>query len=433
MIRLRHLAAALLALSALNGCGSNGESANPPSGGLQANAGDGSVVVTWTDDLSVDYWLFVSTDPTLTTQNFSTLTDVRIIRGARSPYVLCGYPDGRTLYLAMNGRTGGGPGGPGTPTINATLRVAGNTWTPGTPLATDFNSVGYSPITSCLSTGRPTGIFVAVGPNGAIASSTDGVTFTARSAPAGFTSDLNAVASFTQSINVPTNPGLKILAVGAGCATLVSTDGETWTTGFAFDPTLPTLRGIAINGSTFIAVGDNGMIRTSTDGITWDTHASPTAANLQGIGCNGNMCLAVGDNGALLRTLDNGQTWTIQPINGLPQLKRVVYGNFNNNLGTTTTALNTWVIVGDAGTVLYSTDLGLTWTANLVAGAANFTGVSYITRFVAVDSAGNSFASVDGVAWSAAVPTGIASPRGLTNNGFSYVTVGTGGATAASF
>src|SRR5882672_6032984 len=274
MIRLKHVAAALLALSALNGCGNNGDSANPPAGGLQATPGDGTVVVTWADDLNIDYWLFVSTDSKLTTENFSTLTDIRVIRSARSPYVLCGYPDGRTLYLAMNGRTGGGPGGPGTPTINSTLRAAGSAWTAGTAPATDFNGAGYAPITTCVANALPTGIFTAVGPNAAIATSTDGVAFTARVAPAGFTTDLNAVAAFTVNLNIPTNPGTKIIAVGAGGASIVSTDGITWTTGVAFDAAAATLHAVAVNAGTFIAVGDGGVAQTTADGVAWTARTS---------------------------------------------------------------------------------------------------------------------------------------------------------------
>src|SRR5262249_43816688 len=157
------------ALLGLSACGNNGDPAEPPASGLQAVPGDGTVVVTWSDDLSTDYWLFVSTDPRLTTDNFTTLTDIRVIRNARSPYVLCGYADGRPLYLAMNGRTNGGPGGAGTPTINTTLRAAGSTWTPGTAPPADFTAMGYSPVTGCNASGLPTGVFIAVGPNANIA------------------------------------------------------------------------------------------------------------------------------------------------------------------------------------------------------------------------------------------------------------------------
>lgn len=433
MSRVKSVVAALLALSLLNGCGSNGDSADPPTGGLQATAGDGVATIRWADDGSIDYWLFVSADPALTTENFQQLTDIRVIRSARSPYVLCGYPDGRTLYFTINGRTGGGPGGPGAPTINTTIRAAGATWTPGTAPATDFNAVGYAPITTCTALALPSGLFVAVGPNAALASSTDGVTFTARTPPAGFSSELTAVATFTAAINVPTNPQIKVVAVGAGGASLLSTDGATWTAGAPFNAAAPTLRGVAAYFSNFLAIGDGGTAQSTTDGIAWTARTSNTAANLQGIVCSTDRCIAVGDAGAITRTFDAGATWSVQPITGTPALKRIAYGNFNNNVGSPTVALNTWVAVGDAGAVVYSTDGGTTWTATTVAGAANFVGLSYISRFVAIDSAGNAFTSFDGQTWTGPVPTGLTGPRGVIGNGVGYVAVGTGGATASSF
>jgi hypothetical protein len=433
MIRLKHVVVALAAFAMLNGCGNNGQEASPPGGGLQATAGDGTVTVTWNDDLTVNYWLFVSTDPTMTVDNFSTRTDIRILRSARSPFTLCGYPDGRTLYLAMNGRTGQGPGGAGTPTINATLRPAGATWTPGSAPAFDFNGVGFAPVTSCLSTGTPSGVFVAVGPGAAIASGTDGRTFTARTPPTGFTTDLNAVATFTANPNVPTNPGLKIIAVGAGGASIVSTDGTTWTTGVAFDAALPTLRALAVNAGTFIAVGDGGAVQITADGIAWTARTSGTTSTLRGIGCSGTTCIAVGDGGAVLRTVDSGATWTVQAITGTPALKAVAYGNFNNNLGAATPAINTWVAIGAAGVAYYSIDGGVTWTALAVPGAADFVAISYLTRFVAIDGTGGAFFSVDGQTWTGPVATGLAGPRSIIGNGTGFVAVGAGGQTVSAF
>lgn len=430
---MRQIAATLVALSVLVGCGSNGDPADPPAAGLSAVAGDGIATVTWSDDTSVDYWLFVSTDPLLTTDNFATLTDIRVIRSARAPYFLCGYPDGRTLYLAMNGRRDGGPGGPGTPTISTTLRAAGSAWTAGTLPVADFNGVGYAPITTCSATALPTGTFVAVGAGAALASSADGITFTARTPPAGFTTDLTAVAAFTASINVPTSPGIELVAVGAGGASIVSSDGVTWTVGTAFNAAAPTLHAVAVNVGTFIAVGDGGTAQNSLDGVAWTARTSNVTTALRGIGCSGDRCIAVGDAGGLTRTFDGGNAWTAQTITGAPALKAIAYGNFNNNVGASTVAINTWVAVGDGGTAIYSTDGGTTWTATTVAGAANFVTISYLTRFVAVDSAGNAFFSVDGQTWTGPVATGLAGPRSVIGNGVGFVAVGTAGGTASSF
>jgi len=424
---------AALGVAALVGCGGSGDPAPPPAAGLQTAVGDGVITVSWIDDPAVDWWLFVSTDSNLTVENFTTLLNIRVLRNVRPTYVLCGYANGVPLYLALNGRIDGGPGGPGTPTVSATPRTAGGTWAPGSAPAADLNGIGYTPITSCLPTGAPNGIFVAVGPNATIVRSTDHVNFAAQAAPAGFTTDLNAVAGFTTNLNVPSNPNSKIVAVGAGGAALTSPDGITWTVGRPFDAASANLNGIAIFAATFLTVGDAGTVLTGTDGVTWTSRTSNTGSNLRGIGCGNDRCVAVGDDGTIALTTDVGATWAVQPISGTPALKRVAYGNFNNNAGSATTVLNTWVAVGDAGAILFSKDNGLTWTAATAAGAGDFVGLAYTTQFVAVDSAGNAFTSRDGQTWSGPVGTGQTGLRAMVGNGFGYVVVGAGGVNASSF
>jgi hypothetical protein len=426
------IAPALAAAFLLVACGSGGDPAPAPTG-VTATAGDGTVLVSWNDDPRVQYWLFVSANAALTAENFNQFPDTRVVRNARAPYVLCGYPNGRTVYLTLNGRIDGGPGGPGSPTLGATPRAAGASWNAGAALATDFNGVGYAPITTCTATGLPSGIFVAVGPNAAIASSTDGRSFTARSAPAGFTADLNAVAAFTASLNNPSAPNTKIVAVGAGGSTLVSSDGVAWTEGVAFNAASPSWRAITTFGATFVAVGDGGAIATSSDGVAWTARTSNTAADLTGIACSSDRCIAVGAGGTAVRSTDAGATWSAATIAGAPALRKIAYGNFNNNQGATSVSINTFVAVGDGGTVAISTDGGATWTTATVAGAGNFAGIGYTTQFVAVDSAGNAFASATGQNWSAAIATGITGVRALAGSGFGYVAVGAGGANASAF
>lgn len=424
---------AAVAFAALTSCGSNGDAADPPVGGLTTTAGDGYVTVSWTDDTALDYWLFVSTDPTLTVDNFSTRTDIRILRNVRSPYTLCGYPDGRTLYLAMNARTRQGPGGPGTPTTSATIRAAGEKWTAGSAPAFDYTAVGFGPATSCLTTGTPTGTFVAVGTAGTIATSTDGRTFAAGTPPAGFTTDLTAVATYTTTLNVAGNTGQKIVAVGTGSASIVSSDGVTWSAGAAFDATKPTLNAIAVNAGVFIAVGDGGAVRTTTDGITWTDRTSGVTASLRGIACSGIQCIVAGDNGTVLRTIDSGVTWTTEQFTGTTNLKRVAYGNFNNNLGSTGTSINTWVVVGEGGGAYYSLDGGVTYTAGTGTGTANLIAISYLTRFVAIDATGNAYLSLTGATWTGPVATGLSVPTGLIGNGVGFVGVGAGGQAVSAF
>ncbi|HXF45291.1 MAG TPA: hypothetical protein VNK91_04145 [Burkholderiaceae bacterium] len=431
-MNLRSIAPALAAALVVAACGGNGEPAPAPTG-VAATVGDGIVTVSWNDDPGVQYWLFVSANSGLTTENFNQFPDTRVLRNARSPTSLCGYPNGRTQYFTLNGRIDGGPGGPGSPTLAATPRAAGASWNAGAALAADLAGVGYAPLTTCTATALPSGIFVAVGPNAAIFSSTDGRNFTARSAPAGFAADLNAVAAYTASLNNPSAPNSKIVAVGAGASALVSSDGVTWTVGSAYNAGSPAWRAITVYGATFIAVGDAGAIATTTDGLTWTARTSNTSADLTGIACSSTHCIAVGAGGAYVVSTDAGATWTASTIAGAPALRKIGYGNFNNNEGSTSVAINTFVAVGDGGVIARSTDAGATWTTATVAGAGNFAGIGYTTRFVALDTAGNAFASVDGQSWSALSVTGITGVRALTGTGFGYVAVGAGGVNASAF
>lgn len=74
-------------------------------------------------------------------------------------------------------------------------------------------------------------------------------------------------------------------------------------------PVMDTLRAIHWNGSRFIAVGDNGEIRTSVTGNSWVTRTSGTTENLTGITYKSPYWVAVGDNNTVLRSTGTGITW----------------------------------------------------------------------------------------------------------------------------
>jgi hypothetical protein len=80
-------------------------------------------------------------------------------------------------------------------------------------------------------------------------------------------------------------------------------------------PTTDTLRDIAYGNGVFIAVGDNGIIRTSSDALTWTTRASGTIENLNGISYKeSGEFIVVGDNNTILLTDDSGSTWTSETV-----------------------------------------------------------------------------------------------------------------------
>lgn len=395
------------------------------------------MVLNWASSPDVEYWLFTATDPSLTASAWAGLANSQAYPAAVPPYYVCGLTNDTQYWFAINGRVNSGPGGPSSPTISATPRYAGTAWNLNAALPQNVYGVGYTSLTTCgNNTTSATGSFAAVGGNGAIATSADGMSWANRTAPAGFSSDLYAVDGYAINLNNPTNPALRWVAVGAGGASVYSTDGVSWVNGRAYSLSNPALRSLAHGGTSFVAVGDAGTILSSTDGISWTAYASGTTANLRGVARSATIYVAVGDNGTLLTSVD-GVTWTAR-VSGTTNTLRQV-----SSVGTT------YVAVGDNGAIVTSTDGGITWTAQPpISGAPSLVsiasqsqlaqsqlvaGATVNPRFIAVASNGNAYTSADGITWSAAVSTGVAGLNAIVSTGYGYVAGGNAGATAASF
>lgn len=432
----------------LSGCFDNGSTADPPSA-FTATAGDGRVKLEWTASPGVEYWLFTATDPSLTASNWTGLPNPHAYLSVTSPFYLCGLFNATPYYFAANGRINHGPGGPSSPTISATPYNASTNWiVNSTPLSQNFvfpnlNGVGYVSLTTCSNNATSAaGSFAAVGAGGAIFTSTDGKTWAnPTSLPNGFLSDLYAVTGYAANLNNPGDPGLLWVAVGAGGASVYSTDGISWTVGRPYDSINPALRSLTQVAGTFFAVGDAGTILSSTDGITWTTHTSnsTTNPNLQGV-THGTIYVAVGDSGTILTSSD-GNTWTAQTPTPVT----------TSTLRQVTSVGDIYVAVGDGGTIVTSIDGGATWTARTpLLGTPNLVGVAAESQlvanaavdpllgfipsaqFVAVDSTGNAYTSENGITWSVAIPTNTPL-NALVSSGFGYVAAGNAGATAYAF
>ena len=59
----------------------------------------------------------------------------------------------------------------------------------------------------------------------------------------------------------------------------------------------------------FIAVGKNGSLLTSTDGITWDNKTSGISTDLKEISYGNGEYVAVGTDGTIISSVDT-ETWT---------------------------------------------------------------------------------------------------------------------------
>jgi hypothetical protein len=191
--------------------------------------------------------------------------------------------------------------------------------------------------------------WVVTGGGGTLLTSPEGITFTRRDS--GSKAELWSSASNGQ-------PDGRIVVVGAGGAILVSDDqGQTWTP--AKDPLKQTLFSVAYGPAGFVAVGVDGAIIRSTDGLTWTTVVAGGAQTLRAVSTGAyapshslgqTRYVAVGASGTMLTSTD-AEHW--QP---LPSLTRLTLRGVVeiNHAG--------WIAVGGGGVVLVSGE-GLKWRA----------------------------------------------------------------------
>ncbi len=408
---LRLTLAALLA-SALAACGNDGDSAPPPTN-VTAVPGDGRIVLSWDTEPGVEYWIFGAADPGVTVDNWIGLpASFSVIRG-RSPQPVCALENGTEFWATVNARTGTAGGGPGSPAVSATPRLAGETWTT-TTLGTSVNALGFGLIEHCRTvnavtdTDRPaTGHFIAVGDAASIFTSLDGVNWTKQAVDPSFTADLHAVDVYTRRPGDLRNLEQTWLAVGVETATLRSYNGVDWVASAAPIPGSRTLRSLTHRFSTFVGVGDGGRIAVTSDTTTWIERESPTTENLNYVTHNNGSLLAVGDNGTLLMSGDSNG-WGRIDIGTTAHLRGAAWGNNNTNPGNGgDEEIETWVVVGDGGTVARSLNNGRNWELQVLPGAPNLVGVGYTTAFIAVDDAGGVWRSIDGASWSGPIASGL--------------------------
>jgi hypothetical protein len=209
------------------------------------------------------------------------------------------------------------------------------------------------------------GLWVAVGQpysenagNNAIATSTDGITWTGRGQTV-FPYSPNSIYGGT---SVAYGNGLWV-ATGYGNSIATSTDGITWTG--RGNSILPTATSVAYANGIWVAVG-NGQwvsgssgggsfkIATSTNGITWTGRGTSALPNAMSVAYGNGLWVVVGsvdNNLDTIATSPDGITWTgrgkpiiTHSING------VTYGN------------GRWVAVGSGTRIIINSTDGINWT-----------------------------------------------------------------------
>jgi hypothetical protein len=213
--------------------------------------------------------------------------------------------------------------------------------------------------------------YVAVGQDGVILSSPNGIDWTL---------ELVSTDSVTNSVLLGIGGSTNLLlAVGSGGTVLAGTNVFFWNLLPA--PATNDLAGVLYDGYQFILSGDNGTILTSPNGTNWTKRATPATAFVTSLAQSPSGLVAVGDNGSILRSTD-GVSWAMQQIttNWLSQVRYlngilIAVGN-NGTILTcadgqnwavqssgVTPWLNAvdfiggyWVVAGNAGTILASPD-----------------------------------------------------------------------------
>jgi hypothetical protein len=413
---------ALLASLFIAGCGSSGKSAEAPTAGMTLVPGDGIITASWAMSPGVDYWLFYAPSASITTSNWANIPGSQSLINVGSPHLVTGLVNGIVYSFTVNGRTNGGPGGDGTPSVSAIPRLAGTAtsiltapWTAGTALgANDLLGLTYG------------STLVAVGAGGVVYSSPDGVAWT-RNTSAAVSANVNKLNAASYSGNY--------YAVGDGGVILYSADAITWTAAVSSGMAPANkLNAVTAVPGRVVAVGAGGRIITSTDGTNWTAAANSgtvTTNDLYAVTFNGTQWIAVGAQGTVLTSTDGtANTWTLLRSNAaFDQLKGITIGT------NATTGAVVYVAVGANGALVTSPDAA-TWTAQTAIGTGTLNAVTAVTngitqgsgtQFVAVGANGIIYTSIDAATWTAQPSTTVSNLNAVVHFGYDYEVVGAAG------
>jgi hypothetical protein len=169
----------------------------------------------------------------------------------------------------------------------------------------------------------------------------------------------------------------------------------------------------------WVAVGENGKVAKSSDGVNWTLSATGVTENLNAVSVQSNTIIAVGNNGKVIRSVNNGSQWSSSAsaasIFGSEDILTISHGGYYGKYytaigasGTTATSLDgfTWVET-------YTLPSNVRWcTSEFPYSSANVTEGPQV--WAGTDTAGELFSKVE-------IPDGFSALRVLGNG----VSVGT--------
>lgn len=257
------------------------------------------------------------------------------------------------------------------------------------------------------------------------------------------------------------------IAVGDEGAVMSSPDGVTWTV--RTSGVSVALHAAAWGDDHYIAVGQAGKILVSTDGAAWSGASSPSSRDLHAVVYHGDRFFAVGGDasaGAETLVSDDGTTWTRPEITAPKHVlmdlasdgvNLVAIGNYDASLQTfglfTWSEGNGWLQQVDGGSVarynavaagspafvaigtaaaMTSAD-SVTWKPTLpLFGANQMNDLMYASGWIAVGLAGQTLTSYDGLQWTPHAGPVAQHLHGVTTGGGLYIAVGDAGTIVSS-
>lgn len=238
------------------------------------------------------------------------------------------------------------------------------------------------------------GLFVAVGNGGAIQTSPDGVTWTARTAGGGYTGNFRSIV-WVEDL------GLFVAGGDAG-GPQTSPDGVTWT-----QQSFDSMGGAAtvVYGDGLIVAASSSQVEVSADGINWTNHALttpfpiPSGPNPRAGAFGDGVFVLVGADG-MIQSSDDGINWTV----------RTADGGYTGIFAGAAYGRGLFVAAGQSGEIQTSPD-GVTWTSRQSGLGADFSATSVALcgpHFVVGANYSRLFISDDGVKWAHVYPIGVA-------------------------
>jgi len=319
-------------------------------------------------------------------------------------------------------------------------------------VAATIVSVSNTQIVVTVPGGAVTGnITVTHGISGQSATSTTDFTVTGGSGGSDWTARTYGSSFMLNSVAYG---NATFVAVGFGNTIVTSSDGITWTGRSAPDAYSYTLESVIWDGAQFVLVGDvvgfapSGtavLIATSPDGVTWTRRSSISSSGvaetwLADVTSGGGRLTAVGKNGKILSSTDNGATWSEQ-FN--PSISGAYIAGYNGVASSSSTRVAVGGDTAYKGFIIVSTD-GVNWSdaqsalTTFYPWDVEWNGTLFIA-VGATDAYGSKpvlETSPDGVTWTTqTLPASIADSAGVLNHvtwdGAQFIAVGSNGGNLA--